>query len=80
MSYRRHTPKPSVLLWILVALGDLILIVSSVGVLAFIALASVVAVGTAGGWLLIRRSAAANEAVPATVPVMSRHPRRRVSV
>jgi hypothetical protein len=79
MSYRRHTPKPSVLLWILVALGDVILIVSSVGVLAFIALASVVAVGTAGGWLLIRRSAAANEAVR-TVPVMSRHPRRRVSV
>jgi hypothetical protein len=79
MSYRRHTTKPSVVLWVLVALGDLLLILSSVGLLALIALASVVAVGTAAGLLLIRRSAAATEAVPAAVPVASRRVWHRVS-
>jgi hypothetical protein len=76
MSNRRHTTKPSVVLWILVALGDLLLILSSVGILALIALASVVAVGTAAGLLLIRSSAAANEAVSAAVPVASQRVRQ----
>ncbi|MDW5326347.1 hypothetical protein [Plantactinospora sp. KLBMP9567] len=41
----------------LVAIGDLALLVASVGMLAVIALASVVtvAVATTGGWLLLRR-------------------------
>jgi hypothetical protein len=79
MSYRRRTAKPSVGLWMLVAVGDLLLILSSVGMLALIALVSVVTVGAAAGYLLLRRSAAANHAVPAAVPVASRAARQRAS-
>jgi hypothetical protein len=80
MSYRRYAAKPSVALWMLVAVGDVLLILSSVGLLALIALVTVVTVGAAAGYLLMRRSAAANEALPAAVPVASRSARRRVSV
>jgi hypothetical protein len=71
--------KPSVALWMLVAVGDLLLILSNVGTLALVALVSVVAVGTAAGYLLMRRSAAANDAVPAAVPVGRRRTQQRVS-
>ncbi|HEX2771170.1 MAG TPA: hypothetical protein VHN18_01915 [Micromonosporaceae bacterium] len=80
MSYRRHAAKPSVALWMLVAAGDVLLILSSVGIFALIALVSVVAVGAAAGYLLMRRSAAADEAVPAAVRVGSRSAQQRVSV
>jgi hypothetical protein len=79
MSYRRHIAKPSVALWILIAAGDLLLILSGVGMLALIALVSVVAVVAFGGYLLTRRSAAANEAISAAVPVATRPAQRRVS-
>jgi hypothetical protein len=77
MSYRRHLAKPSAALWILVALGDMLLILSSAGMLALIALASVVALAGAA-WLLVRRGAAADQPVPAAVRVASRT-RQRVS-
>lgn len=80
MSYRRHAAKPSVALWMLVAVGDVLLILSSVGMLALIALVSVVTVGAAAGYLLMRRSTAADEAVSAAVRVASPSARRRVSV
>jgi hypothetical protein len=76
MSYRRHLAKPSVALWMLVALGDALLILTSLGVLALIVLAGVVALSGAG-WLLLRRGAAADEA--AAVPVGSRTARQRAS-
>jgi hypothetical protein len=75
MSNRRHTSKPSVALWTIAAV---LLITSSAGMLA-IALVGV-AVGAVGGYLLLRRGAVANEAVPAAVPVASRAARQRASL
>lgn len=74
MSYRRHMAKPSAVLWMLVALGDVLLILTSAGPLALIALAGAVSlVGAA--WLLVRRGTAGGQ----TVPVASRAARQRVS-
>jgi hypothetical protein len=80
MSYRRHAAKPSVALWMLVAVGDVLLIVSSVGLLALIALVSVITLGAVAGYLLMRRSAAADEAAPAAVRIASSSARQRASV
>ena len=57
MSFRHRAAKPSVALWMLVALGDAALILASAGVVAIIALVSVVtvAVAVAGTWLTLRR-------------------------
>jgi hypothetical protein len=54
MSFRQRTTKPSVALWMLVAVGDIALILASFGMVALIALASVVtmAVGVVGAWRL----------------------------
>lgn len=79
MSYRRHLAKPSVALWMLVAVGDLLLILTSVGVLALIVLTGAVAALSGAGWLLVRRGAAADETAPAAAPVGSRTARQRVS-
>lgn len=67
MSYRRNTAKPTVALWMLVALGDLALILASGGVLALVALLSIVTVAVAavGAWSLRRGSD--RSAVPARV-------------
>ncbi|MEO3922833.1 hypothetical protein ABGB07_02975 [Micromonosporaceae bacterium B7E4] len=69
MRSRHHATKPSIALWMLVAIGDLALLVASVGMVAMIALASVVAVavGTVCGWLLLRRGVPNRTAVPARV-------------
>jgi len=54
-----------------VAVGDLALLVASVGMVALIALASVVtvAVATVGGWLLLRRGVPNRQMVPARMAV-----------
>ncbi|GIG85732.1 hypothetical protein [Plantactinospora endophytica] len=69
MRSRHHATKPSIALWMLVAIGDLALLVASVGMVALIALASVVtvAVATVGGWLLLRRGVPNRTALPARV-------------
>jgi hypothetical protein len=76
MRSRHHATKPSIALWMVVAIGDLALLVASVGMVALVALASVVivAVGTVGGWLLLRRGMADRNMAPArmAVPVTSR--------
>ncbi|GAB3816088.1 hypothetical protein [Micromonospora zhanjiangensis] len=74
MSFRRRTTKPSVALWMLVAVGDVLLILAGMGTL--IALVSVVtiAVAATGAWLLMRRGVPARNAVssPTGVPVVAR--------
>lgn len=76
MRSRHHATKPRVALWMLIAVGDLALLVASIGMVALIALASVVtvAVGTLGGWLLLRRGMPNRSVVPArmTVPATTR--------
>ncbi|GAB3969372.1 hypothetical protein V1634_20975 [Plantactinospora veratri] len=69
MRSRHHATKPSIALWMLVAIGDLALLVASVGMVALIALASVVtvAVATVGAWLLLRRGVQNRTPVPARV-------------
>ncbi|SCL36029.1 hypothetical protein GA0074692_4246 [Micromonospora pallida] len=67
MGYRQKTTKSSVALWMLVALGDAVLLLASVGISALIALVSVVTIVAAvvGGRLVLRRSASAQGRVPA---------------
>ena len=76
MRSRHHATKPSIALWMVVAIGDLALLVASAGMVALVALASVltVAVATVGGWLLLRRGMPNRNIVPArmTVPVAAR--------
>lgn len=76
MGYRQRTVKPSVALWMLVAIGDLALILVGFGAIALVMLASVatVAVATVGAWLLVRRATPQREPVPArvTVPLAAR--------
>jgi hypothetical protein len=65
MSHRQRVGKPSVALWILVAIGDAVLIFASMGMATLIALASVVAVAVAavGTWRMLRRDVPGREAV-----------------
>ena len=87
MSNRLNPAKPSVALWMLIAVGDVALIIASAGMVALIALASVVTLAavTVGAWLMLRRSvpvrntANVRVAVPARVPV-HRSPRQRISI
>jgi hypothetical protein len=76
MSYRRHAAKPSVALWMLVAIGDVALILASAGLVALIALAAVVtvAVAAAGAWLLLRRSVPERNTVLTRGPLAARGP------
>ncbi|WP_422771765.1 hypothetical protein ACN28C_01145 [Plantactinospora sp. WMMC1484] len=71
MRSRHRATKPSIALWMLVAIGDLALLVASIGVVALIVLASVVtvAVGTIGAWLLLRRGVPDRAAMPAQMAV-----------
>ncbi|SCG42551.1 hypothetical protein [Micromonospora inositola] len=68
MSYRRKDTRPRLALWMLVALGDIVLLLVSAGISALVALLGVVAVTVAGvaAWRLTRRSTLAGEG---TVPV-----------
>ncbi|MDO3701214.1 hypothetical protein Q3W71_05905 [Micromonospora sp. C28SCA-DRY-2] len=72
MGYRRKDARPRVALWMLVALGDIVLVLASLGLPVLVALLSVVTVTVAGvaGWRLSRRGALAREESP--VPAMAR--------
>jgi hypothetical protein len=71
MIRRRHATKPSLALWMLVAVGDLVLVVANLGVAAMIALLGMVTAALTGvGASVVRRSAAARQQVP--VPVRRR--------
>ncbi|MGW0431646.1 hypothetical protein ACWDV4_03705 [Micromonospora sp. NPDC003197] len=76
MSNRLNPTKPTVALWMLIAVGDVALIIASAGMVALIALASVVtvAVATVGAWLALHRSVPARNAAPARVPMSARIP------
>ncbi|MFG2099120.1 hypothetical protein ACGFJ5_00805 [Micromonospora echinaurantiaca] len=72
MGYRRKDARPRVALWMLVALGDIVLVLVSLGLPVLVALLSVVTVTVAGVavWRLSRRGALAREESP--VPAMAR--------
>ena len=61
MGYRRKDARPRLALWMLVALGDIVLLLVSAGVPALVALIGVVAVTVTGvaAWRLTRRTALA---------------------
>jgi hypothetical protein len=73
MSYRRKDTRPRLALWMLVALGDIVLLLVSAGISALVALLGVVAVTVAGvaAWRLTRRSGLAGEGA-VTVPIAAR--------
>ncbi|MFI7281640.1 hypothetical protein ACIBOV_15435 [Micromonospora chersina] len=73
MGYRHKDTGPRLALWMLVALGDVVLLLVSAGLSAPVALLGVVALTVAGvaAWRLARRTTLAGRgAVP--VPVASR--------
>ncbi|MBM7492468.1 hypothetical protein [Micromonospora luteifusca] len=72
MGYRRRDTRPRLALWMLVAFGDAILLLVSVGMPVLIALLSVVIVAGFGvaAWRLTHRAALARE--EAAVPVLGR--------
>ncbi|MBQ0902906.1 hypothetical protein [Micromonospora sp. U21] len=74
MGYRRRDARPRLALWMLVALGDAVLLLVSAGIWALIALLSVVTIAVFGvaAWRLTRRSALTSKDTPVVVPAMSR--------
>jgi hypothetical protein len=72
MGYRRRDTRPRLALWMLVALGDAILLLVSAGLSVLIALLGVVIVAGLGvtAWRMTRRGALARE--DAVVPALSR--------
>lgn len=68
MSYRNRAMKPTVVLWLLIALGNVALIMVSAGLVALVALGSVVTV-VVGGAMLLRR---ATDSVPVRSPMSAR--------
>ncbi|MBM0206155.1 hypothetical protein ACIA47_06300 [Micromonospora sp. NPDC051227] len=72
MGYRRKDTRPRLALWMLVALGDAILLLVSAGVSVLVALLGVVIVAGFGvaAWRLTRRGALTRE--DAVVPALSR--------
>ncbi|MEH1054767.1 hypothetical protein V6U89_06080 [Micromonospora sp. CPCC 206171] len=73
MGYRRKDARPRLALWMLVALGDVALLLVGAGMPVLVALLTVVTVTAAGvaAWRLARRGPLAGEdAVP--VPVTAR--------
>ncbi|SCG18402.1 hypothetical protein GA0070610_4745 [Micromonospora echinofusca] len=73
MGYRRRDARPRVALWMLVALGDIVLLLAAAGLPLLFALLSVVTVTLAGVGVrrFPRRNALARENA-ATVPVAAR--------
>ncbi|MBQ1074517.1 hypothetical protein KBX06_15280 [Micromonospora sp. C31] len=73
MGYRLRNARPRVALWMLVALGDIVLLLTAAGLPLLFALLSVVTVTLAGvgAWRLARRGALAREHA-ATVVVPAR--------
>ncbi|MEU5786519.1 hypothetical protein [Micromonospora purpureochromogenes] len=75
MGYRRKDARPRLALWMLVALGDIVLLLVSAGMPALVALLAVVTVTAAAvaAWRLSRRSAlAGEEAVPVSMATRRR--------
>ncbi|MFF5177441.1 hypothetical protein ACFY2Q_05380 [Micromonospora sp. NPDC000316] len=74
MGYRYRNARPRLALWMLVALGDVALLLISVGLPVLVALFGVVAiaVGAVGARRLSRRDAVVREDAPVMVPAMSR--------
>lgn len=77
MSHRPIGARPRLALWMLVALGDAVLLLVSAGVSAFIALLSVVTVAVCGvaAWRLTRRGALVRgdaRPAPVAVPMVAR--------
>ena len=63
---RRHGSRPTIALWMLVAIADVALVVAAVGTLAVLlaVAAAVIVVGAvAGAWTLQRRTAPHSESV-----------------
>ncbi|RKN43450.1 hypothetical protein [Micromonospora endolithica] len=73
MGYRRKNARPRVALWMLVALGDIVLLLASVGLPLLVALLSVVTVtlGGLGARRIMRRGVLASND-PVAVPVAAR--------
>ncbi|WP_422734329.1 hypothetical protein ACN26Y_03670 [Micromonospora sp. WMMD558] len=73
MSYRRKDTRPRVALWMLVALGDVVLLLASAGLPVLVALLTVGTVTVAGVvvWRLFRR-ATLTRTDAVTVPVAAR--------
>ncbi|WP_410809844.1 hypothetical protein [Micromonospora sp. 067-2] len=77
MNHRRRDGRTRLALWMLVALGDAVLLLISAGASVLIALLAVVtvAVGGVGAWKLIRRGTQVHEdarPTSAMVPVAGR--------
>jgi hypothetical protein len=73
MIHRRAGGKPSLALWMLVAVGNVAIIVANAGTAALIALVGLMTAGAAAlGMSVVRRAAAARAAVPVAVPVRAR--------
>ncbi|MET8039948.1 hypothetical protein ABZU25_03665 [Micromonospora sp. NPDC005215] len=72
MGYRRKDARPRLALWMLVALGDAILLLVAMGIPALIALLGVVLVAGFGvaAWRLTRRDALVREET--VVPALGR--------
>jgi hypothetical protein len=78
VSFRLHTAKPKLALWMLVAAADVVLLVASVGLMTMLlAIAGVatVAVAAAGTWMLLRRGVPERR-VPVRVAVPASNRRR----
>ncbi|MEH1097599.1 hypothetical protein [Micromonospora sp. CPCC 205561] len=73
MGYRRRDARPRVALWMLVALGDIVLLLTAAGLPVLFALLSVVTVTLAGVGIrrFARRGTLAREE-PVAVPVTAR--------
>ncbi|MEU4639008.1 hypothetical protein [Micromonospora sp. NPDC023814] len=73
MGYRRKDARPRVALWMLVALGDVVLLLVGAGLPALFALLSVVTVTLAAvvAWRITRRDGLARDNA-VTVPVAAR--------
>ena len=75
MNCRRHASKPTLALWMLVAVADVALIVAAAGLMTvLLVVAGVVAVAAcvAGVWMLVHRDATAAEAAPSSLPARRR--------
>jgi hypothetical protein len=66
VSYRKHANKPTAVLWLLVALADVLLLLVGGGVVLLVSLASVAAVAGAGfvAWRYMRRQVAPAAPIP----------------
>ncbi|MBM7079662.1 hypothetical protein [Micromonospora humida] len=74
MSYRRRDARPRLALWMLVALGDVVLLLLSAGVAVLVVSIAVVTVAAAGvaAWRLSRRTAMPTATDAVTMPLTSR--------